>query len=128
MKIRPAMPDDAPRLRELLEENALTVDGLDYSVFTPPTLVGVIDGEVVGFTQAHIGAPYAIVTEMVIARAHQGKGYGVKLLEHLETVLRFSGVTAWMAYTGDKQDAVMKKLDQFGARCTGHGSAWVRTL
>ena len=127
MKIRPAFPDDAARLRDLLEENALTVDGLDYGLFTPPTLVGLVDGEIVGFVQAHLGAPYAVITELAIARAHHRKGYAVKLLEHMETVLRVSGVSAWVAYTGEK-NPVAEQLERYGARSTGSGTAHVRVL
>ena len=128
MIMRPALVADWPILRALLEENALTVDGVAYEGFTPPCLVAVKAGEIVGFIQAHAGAPYAVITELAVARAHQRQGIGVRLLQHMETLLRSAGVTAWMAYTGEKNDRVVAQLDGYGARCTGAGTAWVKSL
>lgn len=127
MKIRPACPADLPMLRAILAENAGMLDGVDYSHFSPPCLVGEIDGAVVGFIQATLGQPYAIITELSIAREHHRKGYGMRLLEHMETVLRCAGVTAWTTYTGEKNDHVIKIAERLG-RCTGRGYAFVRVL
>lgn len=125
--IRLALPADWPRLREILEENALTVDGLAYEAFSPPCLVYVRDGEIVGFIQALCGSPYAVITEAAVARAHQRKGYGIRLLEHMETVLRVSGVSAWVTFTGEKNPTAAM-LEQYGARGTGYGTGWVKGL
>lgn len=125
--IRLALPSDWPRLREILEENALTIDGVAYDSFSPPCLVYVRDGEVVGFMQAHLGSPYAVITEGALARAHQNKGYGYRLLQHMETLLRASGVLAWVTYTGEKNPTA-GLLERYGARGTGYGTAWVKGL
>ena len=126
--IRLALPADWPMLRALLEENALTVDGLVYGAFTQPCLVAVRDGEVVGMIQAIVGHPYAVITEMAVARAHQRKSYGYRLMEHMETLLRAAGCTAWVTYVGEKRTPVTEQLDGYGARCTGAGTAWVKSL
>jgi ribosomal protein S18 acetylase RimI-like enzyme len=126
--IRLALPSDWPMLRGLLQENGLAVDGLEYAAFTPPCLVMVRDGEVVAFIQALVGQPYAVVTELAVARQHQRKGYGIRLLQHMETLLRASGCSAWMAFTGEKNERVNEQLEHYGARCTGNGTVWVKGL
>lgn len=128
MKIRPAVSEDVPRMRQLLEENHLLVDGIAYDLFTPPVLVCEVDEEIVGFIQAHVGSPYAVVTELAVARAHQRKGYAVKLVEHMETLLRYMGVKAWGAYTGDANQPVIDQLERYGARVTGRGVGFVKGL
>lgn len=125
--IRPALPDEAPILKGLLLENNLGIDGLTYERFSQPCLVYVREGEVVGFIQAIPAEPYAIITECAVARAHHGKGYGVRLLEHMETVLRMYGCGAVATFTGEK-NPVKEQLEGCGMRTTGYGAALVKAL
>lgn len=126
--IRPARLEDAPAIRALLVDNGLTIDGLAYEAFTPPCLVAVRDGVVIGMGQALLGLPYCVVTELVVARSAQRQGVAVRLLEHLETVMRTQGATAWVACTSPKNDRVNAQLERYGARGLGHGLGWVKPL
>lgn len=126
--IRPATTHDFPAIRALLMENDLCVDGLAYDVFTPPCLVAVRDGEVVGVLQALLGKPYAVITELAIARVHQRKGYAVRLMQHMETLLREYGIPAWFTMTSETNDRVRDQLKRYGARDLGHGVGWVKGL
>lgn len=128
MTIRPMREADAPLLRALLEENALTLDGVAYETFSPPVLVAEVDHEIVGFVQAHVGQPYAFITELAVARSHQRRGIGIRLLQHMETLLRYMNVRAWVTYSGEKRTDVHAQLDGYGARCTGAGAAFVRVM
>ena len=126
--IRPARPDDVPQIMALMHYNGLAVEEVTYATFTPPCLVDDRNGVLAGFIQAHLGHPYAIVTEIAVAPSMQNKGVAVRLIEHLETVLRCAGMTAWMAYSGNKRESFHEQLERYGARCTGEGRAFVRVL
>lgn len=128
MTIRPALPDDAERLLEILRENRQTLDGVDYSIWTPYTLVAVQDGVVEGLMQAHLGAPYAVVTELAISRAHHGQGYGVKLAQAMEILLRAAGVTSYVTYAATQHGEMRDMLTRYGFQETGHGTGYVRRL
>lgn len=126
--IRLATPADWPALKALLLDTGLAVDGMAYEAFSQPCLVYVRDGEVVAFVQAHVGHPYAVITEVAVARDHQRKGYAIRLTEHMETLLRAAGCTAWVTFAGDKRAAVAAQIEGVGGRCLGAGTAWVKAL
>lgn len=127
--IRPARPDDAPAIRALLAENGLLADGLQYDAWSPITLVYERrDGEIAGMVQAIPARPYAIIVDVAVARAHHRKGYGVRLMEHVETVLREYGATAWVGFSREKDDMAARVAEGAGARCTGDGVGWVKAL
>lgn len=126
MKIRPATMADLGAIQGLLIENSLVLEGVSYADFSGLVLVAEDDGEVIGFLQALLGKPVAVVTELAIARTHQGHGYGVKLIEALELLLRYHGLAAWACYTN--RDDVMKQLDRYGAQSTGQGMMYVKRL
>ena len=128
MIVRPAREQDVPLLHALLVMNGLDLHGVDYNRFSAPCLVGVVNGEIVGFAQAALAQPYAIITELVIARPYQRRGYGVRLLQHMETVLRCAGVTAWVTYSGGLRTEVHEQIERFGAQTTGEGRGFVRVL
>ena len=128
MKIRPARPEDAPTLKALLQENGQAVDGITYDVFSPPVLVAEEAGEVVGFIQALVGEPYTVITDLVVARSLANRGIGVRLGQHMETVLRVLGCRVWVAYAGEKHEGMREQLERYGARPTGHGVGFVRAL
>ena len=109
-------------------ENALCIDGVDYSTFSHPTLVADEGGEVVGVLQAVVGVPYTMLTDMAVARAWQGKGIGAALLEGMELVLRVMGVRAWMTYAALDNERAQHGLESRGARMLGQGVAYVRSL
>ena len=126
MKIRPARPEDLPALRGLLQENGLAIDGLTYDDFTGLVLVVERNGDVAGFVQTLLGQPYAVICEMAIDRRFHHLGYGVKLLDALELILRHHGIQAWATFTSHED--VMKMLEKYGASSTGQGLMYVRRL
>lgn len=126
--IRPARQDDVPQIVELLRDNGLLIEGVTYTAFSSPCLVDDRKGVLVGFVQAHLGYPYAVVTEIAVAPSMQNRGIAVHLIEHLETVLQCAGMTAWAAYSGGKRGSFHDQLERYGARCTGEGRAFVRVL
>lgn len=126
--IRPALPDDAPRMLEILQENKQTLDGVDYTSWTPYTLVVVREGIVEGLIQAYFGTPYAVVTELAISRAHHGKGYGIKLANAMEVLLRTTGVTSYVTYAATEHGEMRDMLTRYGFQETGHGTGYVRRL
>ena len=128
MTIRPAVPADFPRLRALLADNGQMIEGVDYATFSPPCLVLVRSAAVVGFIQALVGRPVAVITDLAIDPAHHRKGYGVRLLSHMDTLLRDYGVTAWVAYAGSKKTTVQRALTKYGAASQGDGTGYVRRL
>lgn len=128
IQIRPAFPGDTERMLEILQENKQTLDGVDYDSWTAYTLVMVREGIVEGLIQAHLGAPYSVVTELAISRAHHGKGYGVKLANAMEVVLRAAGVTAYVTYAATEHTEMREMLTRYGFQETGHGTGYVRRL
>ena len=128
MIIRPARPGDEAALHQLLLENGLGHDGLDYTVWTHPCLVAVKDGVVVGFIQAALSAPVSIVTELAIARSHHRRGIGVRLAQHLETVLRVQGVTAYVAHVAPENKDMQDQLERFGLTRVGEMQVFLRRL
>lgn len=128
MKIRPATPEDAPAIRGLLAENGMLVDGLSYDRFSPLAVVLEIDGEVRAYGQALIGAPVSFVTDVAVSPLHQRKGYGVRIIESLELLLREYGATAWMAATYVKDEGMAEMMERRGGRCLGTGRGWVTAL
>lgn len=126
--IRPAREVDFPRLKQLVHDCGLAVEGIAYDHWGPVTLVYERQGEIVGFAQALLGMPYAVITELAIDPRFQRRGYAVRLCEHLETVMRQYGVTAWVTFTGEKSDAA-NALERWGARRVhGTGSAFTKEL
>lgn len=125
--IRPAKPEDFPRLNELIHDCGLAVEGIAYDKWGPVTLVCERKGEIIGVVQALLGAPYAVITEAAIDPRFQHQGYGIRLLQHMETVLREYGVQAWMAFTGTKSDAA-HILDRYAVQVQGTGHAFAKRL
>jgi len=126
--IRPARSGDEGALQALLRAHGLGHDGLDYTVWSHPCLVAVRNGEIVGMIQALAGRPYAVIIEFCVARAWQRKSVAVRLLEHLETVLRGMGCQCWMTWER-KDDPVMQAYcERWGAERTGEGIGYLRRL
>ena len=126
MIIRPATEADVPRLQALLQENKLGHDGLDYTQWSHPCLVAVQDGEVVGMIQAALSEPVSIVTELAVARAHQRRGIGVRLAQHLETLLRASGAKAYVAHVAPENKGMQDQLERFGLVRIGDAQVFLR--
>ena len=126
--IRPIRQEDMQTVQAILQENKQMIDGVDYTQWTHPTLVAVKDGEVVGMVQALLGVPYAVVTELSIARQVQNQGYGTRLIQHLETALRLAGVSAYVAYVADTNESMIEQFERYGAISTGCGRGFVRRL
>lgn len=124
-EVRPAVLDDLPAVHRLLDEAGLIVDGADYSNFSHVTLVAVRAGEVVGMVQALPGKPYAVLTEMAVAREHRGKGYGTRLLQHLDCMLRAYSCTAWVACVDEANTHTLELLDRYAER-RGRGVGYLR--
>lgn len=126
MHIRPMRLEDIPAVQALLEENKLTVDGVDYSHWTPPCLVAVRDGQIVGMIQAHLGLPYSVVTECAVARAYQRRGYGVRLWQALELLTQQAGSPALAVQTA--REDIQAMLERLGATPGGQTTAYLKRL
>ena len=126
MIIRPAIQADVPHLQALLQENRLGHDGLDNTHWSHPCLVAVQDGEVVGMIQAALSEPVSIVTELAVARAHQRRGIGVRLAQHLETLLRASGAKAYVAHVAPENKGMQDQLERFGLVRVGDAQVFLR--
>ena len=124
--IRPMRPEDVEAVVAILQENKQMVDGVDYTQWSHPTLVAVHDGRVVGIIQALLGTPYAVMTEFSVARDCQGKQYGVRLLEHMETALRLAGISAYGAYVSKTNDHAAELFERWGGVPTGQGRGYIR--
>jgi N-acetylglutamate synthase-like GNAT family acetyltransferase len=125
--VRPAEPDDLEAVRRLVGRASLIPDGVLLN-FTPPLLVMERDGEVVGAIQALLGKPVAVITFAVVAAEHRRKGYGIRLLQAMELLLRDYGLTSWVAFTGSADLDTAKMLIGLGAKATGNGEGWVKML
>lgn len=95
--IRPATIEDVPAIVKLLQECGLYNPDLKYDQWSHPTLVADYDGHVVGMTQAIIGYPYAMMTEMAVRAGHRDQRVASALIEALEGILKAAGVQAWGA-------------------------------
>ena len=126
--IRPATEADVPMLQALIRENGLELEGVDYSKWSHPTLVAVREGEVVGLIQAHLGSPYAVVTDLAIARVQQRKGYAAKLVDSMELRFRAAGINAYVWFVGMTEDAMLDQSKRWGGHPTGEGIGFVRRL
>ena len=126
MIIRPATQADVPKLQALLQENRLGHDGLDNTHWSHPWLVAVHEGEVVGMIQAALSEPVSIVTELAVARAHQRRGIGVRLAQHLETLLRASGAKAYVAHVAPDNERMHNQLQRFGLTYIGDAQVYLR--
>ena len=126
--IRPARLEDVPRLNALMHECGLALEGIAYDRWGPVTLVYERQGEIIGLVQALLGMPYAIITEMAVRPDVQHHGLGVKLMEHMETVLRCAGMTTWVTFTSHENVPVQVQLDGYGARCVGTGVGYAKGL
>lgn len=125
--IRPARPEDFPRLNALIHDGGLAVEGIAYDRWGPVTLVYERQGEVIGVIQALLGMPYAVITEVAVDPRYQRQGVAIRLLQHLETVLREYGVTTWVAFAGIKSEAT-DLLDRLAVQIQGTGHAFVKRL
>jgi N-acetylglutamate synthase-like GNAT family acetyltransferase len=125
--IRPARPEDFPRLNALIHDCGLAIEGVAYDRWEPVTLVCECKGEIIGVAQALLGMPYAVITEVAIDPRYQHQGHGIRLLSHLETVLREYGVTAWVTFAGSKSDAA-DMLNRLAVQIQGTGHAFVKRL
>lgn len=126
MTIRPFHPDDGPAVAALLADHGLCLDGLDYTRWTPVTLVAVQGTTLLGLVQATAGLPYAIITELCVRRESQRKSVGARLLQHMETILRLAGCPAWVSYAGEQNEMIRSLAERWGAHETGKGVAFVR--
>lgn len=127
MIVRPAQPQDVPAIVEIVERCGLGSDGLDYSEWSGVVLVAVRQAQVVGFIAALPAKPYAVITEMGVLPEHQ-KGRACRdLINGMDLLLRHLGCKAWAGYVGEKR-GLSEMLSKWGARSTGVGEMWLRSL
>ena len=126
MTIRPAMPADSRAIFRLLDENKMTLDGVRYGDFSPLCLVAERQGQVVGALQVLMGKPYASLMFLAVAKEHQAKGYGTKLFDACELVLRSYDIPA--VSMGTEQAEVVDMLTRRGAVTIKIGMALVKVL
>lgn len=126
--IRLARPGDEAALGKILEETGLAIAGHRYDQWTSPILVAEHDGQIVGFLQGLVGQPYTVLMDMAVLPEHQHRGIGRELLAAMEGLLREMGVTSWLTVIGDTRPGVQSALEQWGAKPTGTGVAYIRHL
>lgn len=127
MIVRPAQQKDIPAIVEIVERCGLGSEGLNYSEWSGMVLVAERQAQVVGFISALPAKPYAIITEMGVLPEHQKGRACHKLIESMDLLLRHLGCTAWAGYVGDKR-GLENMLSKWGARSTGTGEMWLRSL
>ena len=128
MTIRPARREDVPAIQALLEENKLLLDGVEYTDFTHPCLVAIRNDEIIGMIHAHVGRPYAVITDLAVRGDVQSHGIGVRLAQAMELLLRVAGVTAYVAFCAASDTRMADMLERFGFTTTGLGRGFVRRL
>ena len=126
MTIRPAGPADSMAIFRLLDENKMTLDGVRYGDFSPLCLVAERQGQVVGALQVLLGKPYASLMFLAVAKEHQAKGYGAKLFDACELVLRSYDIPA--VVMGTELAEVVDMLQRRGAVSLSLGMALVKIL
>lgn len=127
VEIRPAVTADLPAVHQLVADNAMAVDGLAYTLWSPPVLVATRQGVVTGMIAAALAHPIPYITDLAIAPAYHRRGDGWRLIQAMELLLRSMGYQAWGAYIGEHRDLHATVL-QYGAVCAGNGKAYVKVL
>lgn len=124
--IRPATPLDFPAIRDLLDANKMLQPGVRYTEFSPLCLVYVLHGRVIGVIQVLMGKPYASVEFLAIAPEHQHRGFGARLFDAAELVLRAYDIPAMVM--GTESQEVTHMLIRRGATAVGLGTALMKVL
>ena len=124
--IRPATPADFPSIRGLLDVNKMLRPGVRYTEFSPLCLVYERHGLIVGALQVLMGKPYSSVEFLAVAPQHVAKGYGTRLFDAAELVLRAYDIPAMVMGTENAEVADM--LVRRGAEVVGRGTALIKVL
>jgi ribosomal protein S18 acetylase RimI-like enzyme len=111
----------------LLSQCGLLHD-LDYSEFTPPVLVAVVDDRVVGMISALVGKPMTYISELAVHPEYERKALASSLVYSMETLLRTIGVKAWCAFVREDRDLNTYLKQWPGAENVGTGESWTRKL
>jgi hypothetical protein len=128
MIVRPAKPGDEAAVYAIIEACGLAMPDISYANWTGILLVAERQSEIIGFIQALPGKPYAVICEMGVLPAHQKGRAAVKLIESAELILRSMGCTTWAAWVGEKRPDVHAVVSHWGARESGAGSIYYRSL
>ena len=128
--IRPARADDIVPIVALMRAEGMCLQDLNYEYLSPPVLVAVTDGRIVGVISALLGQPVAYMATLVVdSSAHLGRGRIGELLIHcMETWLRALGCTAWAAFFVDGGDLQHLLPHWPGAIGREKGQQWVKAL
>lgn len=109
-EIRPARPQDAPRLKEIalaaygvyverigLEPAPMTAD-YDEAIASAEVSVATVDGEIAGYVVVRPG-DRELLENVAVAQGHQGQGIGRALIDHVEKRAKERGATYVELYT-----------------------------
>ena len=115
MIVRPARAGDEPAIVEIIERCGLGAEGVDYTRWTGLLLVAERQSQVVGFMAALPGAPYAVITHIVIAPEHRKGRAKMKLMESAELILRHLNCGNWFTHIYEKDDNLRASAQHWGA-------------
>lgn len=128
MLVRPARQDDLPAIEEILRACGLAVEGVDYTEWTGWLLVAERQSQVIGMIHIIPSRPYAVIAEFAVLPAFQKSRAAHKLIEAAELLMRTTGTKVWAAFVGANRNGFHATVEAWGARSTGHGQAYWRTL
>ena len=128
MIVRPARASDLEAIQKIMAECDLLAEGVAYDDFSGPILVAERQGQVIGFIQAHVGKPYAVVTEYGVLPEFQKGSAAYRLVEGMELILRQMGVRAWAAFVNQSRNGFHDMMERWGAKKTAGGTAYMRHL
>lgn len=124
-KIRFADDADSPRIQELLKDNNLWVDGLDWSALQG-WIVAEHNGEVVGAVQILLGKPLSALLYLVLDLKYHNSGVGCALTLAGASVVRLNNSDGCVGFT-DRPE-IQSLAIKNGATLIGEFTAYIKRL
>ncbi len=106
IQIMPATVDDLPRIKELLLENKLPIDGIEDHWRT--FVVARSDGKVVGCGGSEAYQLAALIRSVAVEKAYRGQGIGRRIVRQLLDRLASRGIREFYLLT-ETAEAYFKK-------------------
>ncbi|UCE03931.1 MAG: GNAT family N-acetyltransferase [Candidatus Latescibacterota bacterium] len=93
VRIRPATPDDLPRVRTQLQHAALPLDGLEEH-FGAGFVVAVAGGELIGVAGVEVHGRHGLLRSVAVTAERRGSGLGRRLVRDRIAWARGRGLTS----------------------------------